>query len=115
MPVVSQSMTRPMVPVGAITDTCALRNPGALPSASACGVRDEVALRAGLVIERHRRGRNLLVAGALAIGGAAVIANDAQHVLAVLLVAREGPELLRHLGRGRVGHAGEDRGERAGE
>ena len=35
MPVVSQSITRPIVPVGAITDTCALRKPCFSPSASA--------------------------------------------------------------------------------
>ena len=45
------------------------------------------------VVERHRRCRELLVARRLAMGGAAVVADDAQHVLAVLLVARERPEL----------------------
>ncbi len=35
MPVVSQSMTRPMVPVGASTVTWALRKPWAYPSSSA--------------------------------------------------------------------------------
>ena len=67
----------------------------------------------GLVIERHRRRRHLLIAGALAMGGAAVVADDAQHVLAVLLVAGEGAEKPRHLGRGGVADAGHDGGERA--
>ena len=59
--------------------------------------------------------RHLLVAGALAVGGAAVIADHAQHVLAVLLVAGEGAELFRHFGRGGVGDAGHDGGERAAD
>ena len=46
--------------------------------------------------------------------GVAVIADDAQHVIAVLGVAGEGPEPLGHFGGGRVGHAGHDRGQRAG-
>ena len=57
----------------------------------------------------------LLVAGLLAVGGAAMVAHHAQHVLAVLLEARERPELLRHLGGGRVADAGHDRGERAAD
>ena len=71
--------------------------------------------RAGLVVERHRRRRHLLVAGALAMRGAAVVADHPQHGLAVLLVAGEGAELLGHLGRGRVGDAGHDGGERAAD
>ncbi len=35
MPVVSQSIIRPMVPVGARTDACELRTPEALPSSHA--------------------------------------------------------------------------------
>jgi hypothetical protein len=81
--------------------------PGAL------GMLDQTRIGTGLVVERHRRGRDLLKAGALAVGGAAVIANDAQHVLAILLVAGEGAEDARHLGRGGVAHAGHDGGERA--
>ena len=79
------------------------------------GMRDQRLIGAGGVVERHRRRRNLLVAGALAVGGAAVVAHHAQHVLAVLLVAGEGPELLGHFGRGRVGHAGHDGGQRAAD
>ena len=44
-----------------------------------------------------------------------MVADHAQHVLAVLLVAGEGAELLRHLGRGRVADAGHDGGERAAD
>jgi hypothetical protein len=51
----------------------------------------------------------------LAVGGAAVVAHHAQHVLGVRLVAREGAELAGHLGRGRVGNAGHDRGQRAAD
>ena len=67
------------------------------------------------MVERHRRRCDLLVAAALAVGGAAVVAHHAQHVLAVLLVAGEGSELLGHFGRGRVGHAGHDGGQRAAD
>ena len=49
------------------------------------------------------------------MGRAAMIADDAQHVLAVLLIAREGAEFARHLGRGGIGNAGHDRGERAAD
>jgi hypothetical protein len=56
-----------------------------------------------------------LVAVLVAVRGAAMVADDAQHVLAVLLIAREGAELGRHLGRGRIGDAGHDRGERAAD
>ena len=65
------------------------------------------------VIERNRRGRQALIARLLAVRGAAVIADHAQHRVAVLVEAREGAELARHLGRRRIGHAGQDRGDRA--
>ncbi len=68
---------------------------------------------AGLVVERHRWGRHLLVARTLAVRGAAMVPDHAQHVLAVLLVARESAELRRHLGRGRIADAGHDGRERA--
>ena len=79
------------------------------------GAGDKVGLRAACVIERHRIDRQRLIAGRIAVGGAAVIADHPQHVLGVLLVAGEGAELARHLGRGRVGHAGHDRGQRAAQ
>ena len=47
------------------------------------------------------------------MGGAAVVANDPQHVLAVLLVAGEGAEEPGHFGRGGIAHPGHDGGERA--
>src|SRR4030081_81534 len=96
-PVVSQSMTRPMVPVGAITVAWALRKPCSVPSASA---RSQARLAcstrlakfpppplAGPRGEPHRRRRELLVAGLLAMGGAAMVADHPQHRLAILLVA----------------------------
>ena len=79
------------------------------------GVLDQALVGAGLVVERDRRGRHLLVAGALAVRRAAVIADHPQHVLAVFLVAREGAEQARHLGRGGIADAGEDGGQRAGD
>ena len=48
------------------------------------------------------------------VGGAAVVADHAQHRLAVRVVLREGAELARHLRRGGVGDAGEQRGVGAG-
>ena len=78
-------------------------------------MRDQRRIGAGGVVERNRRRRHLLIAGALVVGGAAVIAHHAQHVLAVFLVAGERPELLRHFGRGRIGHAGHDGAERAAD
>ncbi len=44
-----------------------------------------------------------------------MVADDAQHMFAVLVVAREGAELARHLRRCGVGDAGHDGGERRGE
>ena len=79
------------------------------------GMLREALIRTGLVVERHRRRRDFLVAGALAASGAAVIAHHAQHRLAVLGKAREGAELGRHFGGGGVGGAGHDRGERAAD
>ena len=54
------------------------------------GVLDQRLVGAGGVVERHRGRRHLVVAGALVIGGAAVIADHPQHGLAVFLVAGEG-------------------------
>ena len=48
--------------------------PGAL------GGLDQAVVGAGGGIERHRRGGELLVAVLVAVGGAAVVADDAQHV-----------------------------------
>ena len=68
------------------------------------------------VVERHRRDRQPLVAVVVAVGGAAMVADDAQHVARALrVVAGERPELAGHLGRGRVGDAGHDRGDRAAD
>ena len=54
---------------------------------------DQARIRAGGVVERHRRDRERLVAGLLAMGRAAMVADHPQHGVAVLLVAREGAEL----------------------
>ena len=67
---------------------------------------------AGGVIEPHRRRRELLIAGRLAVGGAAMVADHAQHVLAILAVTLEGAELGSHFGRGGVGDPGHDRAQR---
>ncbi len=80
--------------------------PGAL------GMRRQVLRGDGLVVERHRRGGDLLVAGAIAISGAAMIAHHPQHHLAVFGKARERPKLGCHFGRGGVADAGHDRRQR---
>ena len=72
-------------------------------------------LRAVASHQRDGGDRQLLVAAGLAVGGAAVVADDPQHVLAVALVVGEGAELAGHLGARRVGDAGHDRGQRAAD
>ena len=67
------------------------------------------------MVERRRRDGQPLVARRLAVGGALVVADDAQHRLRVRPVAGEGAALGGDLGRGRVGAAGEDGGERAAD
>ena len=49
------------------------------------------------------------------VGGASVVSNDAEHVLAVRLVGGEWAVLLRHFGAGRVAFASEDGGEGSGD
>ena len=54
------------------------------------GVRDQILVGARAVVERDGGLRHLLVAGALVIGGAAVVAHHLEHGIAVLLEAGEG-------------------------
>ena len=86
---------------------------GAVPGA-ACRLYERP-VRAGRMVERHRRNGELVKAVAVAVGGAAMIADDAQHFGGVGLIAREWPELARHLSRGRVGDAGHDGGDGAAD
>ena len=81
------------------------------------GVREVDERRVGAVgvVERHRGHAQALVVDELALGGPAVVADDAEHRLGVGGVAGEGAELARHLGGGGVGSAGHDRGQRAAE
>src|SRR4029079_13005589 len=71
---------------------------GALPRMHGAG--EQLRIRAGGVVEWHRRGLEILVALSLTPRGAGVIAHDPEHVLAVLLEARERPKLPRHVGAG---------------
>ena len=75
--------------------------------------------RAGIgklvMIERGRRDGELLVAGGLALRGSLVIADHAQHRLRIRPVAGEGAALGGDLRRGRIGAAGQDRGERGAD
>ena len=77
--------------------------------------RQRFCVGSGLVVERHRRRCHLLVAGALAVSGAAMIAHHPQHHLAVFGIAREGAELGRHFRRGGVADAGHDRRQRGAD
>ena len=79
------------------------------------GMFDQILLLAGGVIERHRVDGEPLIAAAFAVGGAAVVADHAEHVAGVLLVAGEGAELLCHFGRGRIADAGHDRSQGAAQ
>ena len=63
-------------------------------SQPACA-RDDVGLRAGGVVERHRADGQPLVASAVTMRRAAVVADHAQHVRGVLLVAGEGRRVRR--------------------
>ena len=75
------------------------------------GQIDQSGIGAVGVIQRHRLGGQSLVAIGGAVSGVAMVADDAQHVRAVALVAVKGPQLARHFGRGGIGHAGHDRGQ----
>ena len=66
----------------------------------------------GGVIERNGVDLQSLIALCFAMRRAAVIADHAEHVGRVVLVACKRAELARHFGRGRIGNAGHDRGER---
>jgi len=45
------------------------------------------------------------------MGGAAVVADDAQHGIAILVIAGEGAQFAGHLGRGGISDAGHHRGD----
>ena len=78
-------------------------------------MRRQLLVGKGGMIERHRRGRHLLIARAMALRRAAMIADHPQHHFAVLVVAREGAELGRHLRRGGIADAGHDGGQRCAD
>jgi hypothetical protein len=120
MPVVSQSITRPRdhgrlgVAVAVLLAERQRLVPARLGPLRQ-RQRGAAEARERRMVERHRRDLQAFIAGGLAMRGDAVVADDAQHVLGVLLVAREGAELARHLRRGRIGDAGHHRGQAAGE
>ena len=76
---------------------------------------DQRAVGAVGVIQRDGWDRQRLIGDLIGIGGGAVVADDAQHMLGVALISREGPEFAGHLGRGRIGDARHDCGERTGQ
>ena len=73
----------------------------------------EKCLRAVLGVDAERGdGQPFVVAGGGIVGRPPVVADDPQHGQPVLLEAGEGPEVLGHPGRGRVGLAVHDRRQR---
>jgi hypothetical protein len=74
--------------------------------------RHKALVRAIRCVERNWGDVHLFVTGGFAMGGTSVIADHPQHVPRVALIAREGSQFPRDLGRGRVGHAGHHGGQR---
>ena len=91
MPVVSQSIMKPMVPVGASTVTCEFLKPCFSPSASASSQSPR----------GHEQFR-LHVFGLDAAHGIAMHADHVQHRFAVHGISRERPHLLGN--RARTAH-----------
>ena len=86
---------------------------GALPNGAGMIAKRLIAQRR--VVERHRRDRQSLKAGGLAICRAGVVAHHAQHCARVRAIALEGAEFARHLRRGGIGGARHDRRKRAAD
>ena len=115
------------MPVGAITVACALRKPCFSPSASAASQLRRAPPRrargpgssrrraAPAAIDERPHSPRAVVRRSDAMGGAAMVADDPQHRLAVLGITGEGAELARHLGRGGITRPGHQRGDRAAE
>ena len=66
-------------------------------------------------VQRDRIDVHALIPRAVAHGGAAVVADDAQHVVGIAGIAGERTQLFRHFGAGGIGHAGHDRGQGAAQ
>ncbi len=79
------------------------------------GMGDEVLIRAILSNQRHRIDGKTFIALTFAMGGAAMVADNAQHMLGIRLIAWEGSKLLRHFGGCGIGHAGHDRRQRTAD
>ena len=72
------------------------------------GGLDDAVGHAGAMQALGPDGELLVLRGRGVVGGAAVVADDPQHVVGVALVAGEGAQLTGHLGAGGVGIARED-------
>ena len=105
MPVVSQSIMKLIVPVGASTVACALRKP-----CTRAGGEHFVPQRRG-----PRPCRYAGQAGVDLLDRVAVHLHHAEHRLAVLVVAVERPDRLGQLGAGQVGRAVQQRRDRAAD
>ena len=74
-------------------------------------MRDDIGLRARRMIERHGRHGQRFIAARFRMRGTAMVADHAQHVRGVFLVAGKGAEFFRHLRRSGVADAGHHSGE----
>ena len=104
MPVVSQSIMKPMVPVGASTVTCEFLKPNFSPRLQRVVPR---------ILRRHEQFR-LHVFRLDAAHGVAVHADHVEHRLAVDCVARERAHAFGDARRLRVRFAAHQRGDGAG-
>ena len=66
-------------------------------------------------VEANGCHRQVFIAMRLAIGGATMVADDAQHMVPVRAMAGEGTMFLRHFGGGRVADACHDRRQGAAD
>ncbi len=73
--------------------------------------RDQARFGAIRRVQRHRQNGQTFVTVGRTVRGAAVIADHAQHVLAIGGVTGKGAELAGHLGRGGVADTGHHRGD----
>ncbi len=74
---------------------------------------NHILIRAILGNQCNRIDSKSFITFRLAMGCEAVVANDAQHMPGVWLIAREGSEFLCHFSGGGIGHTGHDRRQRA--
>ena len=105
MPVVSQSIMKPMVPVGASTEACALRKPLASP---------RFWTSAHAAVASLCTCESAMCSGAHGVVGGLVLAHHALVGVGVAGVAGVGTHHAGQLGRALVGDTGHQRGDGRG-